>query len=72
MKKRKTLCKQIASLTNAIIINNESGLFQYYNGDFFTLFVTHPANLELHQHLTKAYLDPGQPAHLLYLDEFIF
>lgn len=72
MKKRKILCKQIYTLKNATTVNNESGLFQYYNGDFFTIFITQPVNLQLHHHLKKSYFDPGHPVHLLYADEFIF
>ena len=72
MKKRNALPGQCYDLPNAATINHENCLFQYYKGDFFTIFVTHPANLQLHQHLKKSYLDPGQPVHLLYADEFIF
>src|SRR5687768_1377637 len=72
MKKRKIIHRQIHILTGATTITNESGLFQYYNGDFFTIFVTQPVNLQLHHHLKKSYGRPGQLVHLRYMDEFIF
>ncbi len=72
MKKRNALRRQFYGLPNATTISKESYLFQYYRGDFFTIFITHPINLPLHQHLKNAHLDPGQPVRLLYADEFIF
>ena len=72
MKKRKIIRRQIYTLIGATTVTNESGLFQHYNGDFFTLFVTQPVNLPLHHHLKESYGRPGQMVHLLYIKEFIF
>ena len=72
MKKRITPRKQIYTLANATTINNEDGLFQYYKGDFFTIFTTQPVNLPLHHHLKKPHLNIQQPTQLLYVDEFVF
>lgn len=67
MKKRKAISR-ILLLPAGIQIKNENGLFQYYKGDFFTLFVTQPVNLHLHQQLKQKHLDPGQVVHLWYQD----
>jgi AraC-like DNA-binding protein len=70
--KRKTQRKQSYLLANATSVQKEAGLFQIYQGDFFTIFVTYPVDLQLHQNLKLQYLDSNRPVHLLYVDEFIF
>lgn len=72
MKKRKTVSRPVYLLAEAKPVKNEQNLFQYYKGDFFTLFLTQPANGILHDQLKEKYLDPSHPVHLRYTDEFIF
>ncbi len=66
MKKRKPVPRPGYVLPCATQIKNDNGLFQYYKGDFFTFFVTQPADSSLHHQLTQKHLDPQQPVHLLY------
>ena len=72
MKKRKTPARPTYLLAGATLIKNDHYLFQYYKGDFFTLFLTQPQNVPLHDQLKLKNLDPLHPVRLRYTDEFIF
>ncbi|MEP7375293.1 MAG: AraC family transcriptional regulator [Chitinophagaceae bacterium] len=72
MKKRQTAVRPTYWLAGATLIKNDQYLFQYYKGDFFTLFLTQPRNETLHHQLKGKHLDPFHPVRLLYTDEFVF
>ena len=67
MKQRNTVPRTLL-LPAGKLIDYENNLFQYYKGDFFTLFVTQPGYDHLHDQLKQHYLDPMQAAHIQYKD----
>lgn len=72
MKKRKSRERSYL-ITGGVLLQTECGNFQYYKGDFFTLFVTRPPLPDVHHAEKKKYLVPNQKHHLLFAnDDFIF
>lgn len=55
--KKKRIVQKTYRLPNATKLQTESGLFQYYRGDFFMIFVTQPVLDETHEKLKRKYVE---------------
>lgn len=55
--KKKRIVQKTYRLPNATNLQIESGLFQYYRGDFFMIFVPQPVLDEIHEKLKRKYVE---------------
>lgn len=71
--KKKGIVQKICRLPNATKLQIESGLFQYYKGDFFMIFVTQPVLHEAHEKLKRKYAEVDLAVSYLFKNtDFIF
>lgn len=71
--KKKGIVQKTYRLPNATKLQIESGLFQYYRGDFFMIFATQPALQEAHEKLKRKYVEEDLVVSFLFKNTvFIF
>lgn len=71
--KKKGIVQKIYRLPNATKLQMESGLFQYYRGDFFMIFVTQPELHEIHEKQKRKYVEEDLGVSFLFRNRaFIF
>ncbi len=71
--KKKGIVQKICRLPNATKLQIESGLFQYYSGDFFMICVTQPVLHETHEKFKRKYAEANLEVSFLFKNTvFIF
>lgn len=71
--KKKGIVQKTYRLPNATKLQMEPGLFQYYRGDFFMIFITQPMLQETHEKLKRKYVEEDLVVSFLFKNTvFIF